>query len=61
MRLALFSLLLVLSVPGFAAPAPFFIWQSKLDGGLTCAQTSPGEGWLRLGGPFRDAGCRVPY
>ncbi|MCY1289271.1 hypothetical protein D9M68_1009960 [compost metagenome] len=61
MRLALFSLLLILSAPGFAAPAPFFIWQSKLDGGLTCAQTSPGEGWLRLGGPFRDAGCRVPY
>lgn len=61
MRLALLTLLFALSAPGFAAPAPFFIWQSTLDGGLTCAQTSPGEGWQRLGGPFRDAGCRAPY
>ena len=61
MRLALLPLLLILAVPGFAAPAPFFIWQSKLDGALTCAQATPGEGWQRLGGPFRDAGCRVPY
>ncbi|MBD2838212.1 hypothetical protein ID144_14265 [Pseudomonas sp. JM0905a] len=61
MRLALLTLLLTLVAPSFAAPAPFFIWQSKLDGALTCAQTTPGEGWQRLGGPFRDAGCRVPY
>lgn len=61
MRLALLTLLFALSAPGFAAPAPFYLWQSKLDGGLTCAQTSPGEGWLRLGGSFRDAGCHVPY
>lgn len=61
MRLACLPLLLTLAAPAFAAPAPFFIWQSKLDGGLTCAQTRPGDGWLRLGGPFRDAGCHVPY
>ncbi|MGF6692620.1 hypothetical protein M2318_002692 [Metapseudomonas resinovorans] len=61
MRLALLTLLFALAAPSHAAPAPFFIWQSKLDGALTCAQTTPGEGWLRLGGPFRDAGCRVPY
>lgn len=61
MRLALLTLLLTFTVPSFAAPVPFYIWQSKLDGALTCAQTSPGEGWLRLGGAFRDAGCRVPY
>ncbi|WP_271408877.1 hypothetical protein [Pseudomonas sp. Q1-7] len=61
MRPTLIALLLTFAAPAFAAPAPFFIWQSKLDGALTCAQTSPGDGWLRLGGAFRDAGCRVPY
>ena len=39
----------------------FFLWQSKVDGHLTCAQTSPGEGWIRFTGPFRDAGCRVAH
>ncbi|MBT8768657.1 hypothetical protein [Metapseudomonas boanensis] len=61
MRLALLTALLTLSCQGFAAPAPFFLWQSKLDGALSCAQTSPGDGWLRRGGPFRDAGCRAAY
>ena len=37
------------------------LWQSKVDGHLTCAQTSPGEGWIRFTGPFRDAGCRVAH
>ncbi|MGG2397333.1 hypothetical protein ACJRW5_10360 [Pseudomonas sp. SH1-B] len=61
MRPLLLTALLALSLPSFAAPAPFFLWQSKADGHLTCAQTSPGEGWLRFTGPFRDAGCREAY
>lgn len=41
-----------------AAPMPFYRWQSKVDGSYACQQVSPGEGWIRIGGPFRDAGCR---
>ncbi|GIZ13281.1 hypothetical protein [Pseudomonas sp. NCCP-436] len=59
MRTLLLTTLLTLSLPALAAPAPFFLWQSTIDGHLTCAQVSPGEGWIRFTGPFRDAGCRV--
>ncbi|WP_212741959.1 MULTISPECIES: hypothetical protein [unclassified Sphingomonas] len=45
-----------------APPAPFYRWASKLNGFITCAQTSPGSGWvLASPTPYRDAGCRVPY
>jgi hypothetical protein len=43
-----------------AMPAPWFMWQSKLDGKLVCTQTSPGPGWLKLSGPFVDARCGRP-
>jgi len=43
-----------------AAPAPWYLWQSKANGATFCAQTSPGDGWDRVAGPFRDAGCRKP-
>lgn len=49
---------LLLSPPASAGPASWHLWQSMLSGRLVCAQTSPGEGWIRLRGPFRDAGCR---
>lgn len=55
--LALAALLLV-SLRVNAAPMPFYKWQSKLDGAYTCQQTSPGSGWQKVAGPFRDAGCR---
>lgn len=50
--------LLAVSLNVAAAPMPFYKWQSKLDGTYTCQQTSPGDGWQKIGGPFRDAGCR---
>lgn len=53
-----FAALLAVSLSVAAAPMPFYKWQSKLDGAYTCQQTSPGDGWQRIGGPFRDAGCR---
>jgi hypothetical protein len=49
---------LLASMSATAAPMPFYKWQSKLDGAYTCQQTSPGSGWTKLAGPFRDAGCR---
>lgn len=51
---------LVFSLTAIAAPAPWYLWQSKVDGATFCAQTAPGEGWERIAGPFRDAGCRRP-
>lgn len=59
MRILLLTALLALSSAGLAAPTPFYLWQSKVDGHLTCAQINPGDGWVRFAGPFRDAGCRV--
>ncbi|WP_134514816.1 hypothetical protein, partial [Pseudomonas aeruginosa] len=52
----LFPLLVGVVLAGFsglaaqAAPAPFYKWQSKLDGQVACMQTSPGDGWVRLDG-----------
>ncbi|MFV3411019.1 hypothetical protein ACQCLI_03600 [Pseudomonas nitroreducens] len=58
LSLALPLAALLLSLSAQAAPMPFYRWQSKLDGAYTCQQTSPGEGWQKVSGPFRDAGCR---
>lgn len=41
-----------------AAPAPWYLWRSLSGGGEACAQASPGEGWMKSGGPFLDAACR---
>jgi len=41
-----------------AAPAPWYWWRSKATGHRVCAQTSPGNGWERLRGAYRDALCR---
>lgn len=59
----LLPLLLCLSLPllADAAPAPYYLWQSKLDGTVICRQTSPGEGWQRLNErAFRDLNCSLP-
>jgi hypothetical protein len=51
------AMLVLFVSSAFAAPAPWYRWRSKLDGTVACAQTSPGEGWERIGGPYRDARC----
>lgn len=43
-----------------AAPAPWYLWRSKLDGQWFCAQTRPGAGWDKSRGPFKDARCEKP-
>jgi hypothetical protein len=40
-----------------AAPAPWYQWRSKIDGKLSCAQTSLGPGWVRDSGPYKDSRC----
>lgn len=51
---------LLLSLALAAQPAPWYLWQSKANGATFCAQNAPGDGWERVAGPFRDAGCRKP-
>lgn len=60
MRRALSVLLLAASTLALAAPAPWYLWKSRADGSLFCAQASPGEGWERGTLPYADAGCRRP-
>lgn len=50
----------LLALGALAAPAPWYLWRSKLDGKTFCQQISPGEGWERVGGPFRDSRCEKP-
>lgn len=40
-----------------AEPAPWFKWRSLQSGDEVCTQTSPGEGWEKVRGPFKDARC----
>lgn len=56
----LFTLLALLAVPAWAGNAGWYRWESRIDGRLVCAQTSPGEGWKRFAGPFKDAACTRP-
>jgi len=51
---------IILVSPLCAAPAPWYKWQSKIDGKVFCAQTSPGSGWKRLKGSYRDLRCQKP-
>ncbi len=50
--------LLALSLPTQAAPAAWYLWQSKVTGHYICRQWPPGEGWVRHSGPYADGGCR---
>ncbi|XAE40826.1 hypothetical protein WMF93_18360 [Pseudomonas alkylphenolica] len=56
LALALFAVLLM--TRGEAAAAPWYRWESQVDGRLVCAQFSPGDGWKRFAGPFNNAACR---
>ncbi len=42
----------------FAAPAPWYWWQSADSQGRVCAQHAPAPNWQRAGGPFRNAACK---
>jgi hypothetical protein len=37
----------------FALPAAWYKWKSKIKEAELCSQTSPGEGWERVAGPYR--------
>lgn len=46
---------LALGASAVAEPAPWYQWHSRIDGAVVCAQASPGQGWIRSNGPFRNA------
>ncbi len=50
---------LLLSQAIFAAPAAWYEWKSKVNSAKWCAQTYPGEGWVKLSGPYKDAHCKI--
>lgn len=47
----------LIALPTWARPAPWYWWASKMDGARVCQQTSPGHGWYRAGGPYRNGRC----
>ena len=54
-------LFLLLSLPALARPAPWYKWRSKVSSQTICAQTSPGEGWIKVPQPYREAHCEKPF
>ena len=44
----------------WAAPAPWYKWRSKVDGTLSCAQSTLGFGWELASGPYKDSRCEKP-
>lgn len=50
---------LLVSFTVWAAPAAWYKWKSKLNGEVWCTQTSPGDGWIQVSGPYKDAHCKI--
>ena len=57
LRGGVLAALLGMSLATFAAPAPWHVWRSRIDGREVCAQTTLGPGWEWARGPFRDSRC----
>ncbi|MDR2365398.1 MAG: hypothetical protein LBD68_06025 [Zoogloeaceae bacterium] len=43
-----------------AAPAPYYRWMNLIDGSRVCSQLSLGQGWKKVGGPYKDSRCQKP-
>ncbi|MDY7538657.1 hypothetical protein QN372_05915 [Undibacterium sp. RTI2.1] len=56
-KLFLLSLSVVPAFSANAAPADWYKWRSKIDTAEVCSQISPGAGWERTSGPFKNAQC----
>jgi hypothetical protein len=56
--LALITAATVLCVAAWAGPAPWYKWHSQEADYEVCAQVSPGDGWVKVKGPFEDSKCR---
>ena len=60
MKLASIAAISLFSLGAIAQPAPWYKWKSKLNKKITCQQTSPGDGWTKDSGPYKDARCEKP-
>ncbi len=49
--------LTLFATTNLAAPAPYYLWQGHSK--TLCAQTSPGYGWTRMGGPYVKSDCSM--
>ena len=58
-KLLLFFFIGLCSALAQAKPAPWYWWGSRVGDARICAQTSPGQGWLREDRAFRDSHCSV--
>jgi hypothetical protein len=59
-KIILAMTILSVTTATYAQSAPYYWWKSKIDGKRYCLQTSPGDGWARDSGPFKDARCSTP-
>jgi hypothetical protein len=57
MKAMVWALLLLSASQAIANPAPWYQWRSKLTGEFVCWQTSPGQGWEKATGPYKDPHC----
>ncbi|GHU06204.1 hypothetical protein FACS1894158_11940 [Betaproteobacteria bacterium] len=55
-ELFVMALLLAFALSAEAGPAPWYKWQGS-GGDVVCSQTSPGEGWTRIGAIYVDPRC----
>ena len=60
MKTLITALLLATCMTALAAPAPWYKWRSKVDGTLSCAQSTLGFGWELASGPYKDSRCEKP-
>ncbi len=54
--------ILILSAAAAAAAesAPWYLWDSALDGKTQCAQFPPGKDWTKVDGSFSNSSCSTP-
>ena len=60
MKQLMAATLLAACTAALAAPAPWYKWRSKVDGTLSCAQSTLGFGWELASGPYKDSRCEKP-
>lgn len=60
MKYLIATVLLAACAWASAGPAPWYQWRSKIDGTLSCAQSTLGFGWELASGPYKDSRCEKP-
>jgi hypothetical protein len=50
-------LMMLFTLTASGGPAPWYKFKSKVTGKVECLQTSPGPGWEKLPGSYKDSHC----